>query len=547
MTKAAHYKLGLYGGFHLKAPDGRVIVVAEVKTRGMIALLITSANGLRSRSWLQSALWGRAGAEHGRGSLRRALSKLRSLLGDDFAVLFNVTNADIQLNQERIHMVGGPQDGEFLEGIQIAEHVFLRWLEEKRGQANNHVLRLPSVVSARISPAISVIPFAPAFDEVIAQKMGDLLALELTRVLSRSSLFDVTSHLSSRKFQLSTINLADVRAQLNVDYLICGSIRLHGGACQLHVDLIEMESERIVSSQEYDFQADDVAKGDWSITNTIASDAGRSVLSSSVKAIGNMHRSLPAAHERLMGSIALMHQHRLSGFAKARETLEALIEEFPGHAVLHAWLAKWYVLSVHQGWSVETDRDGDMALRHSSLALEIDPQCSVSHAVDGLVHSNLHRNYEHGSNQMDLALEHDPNNALAWLLKGTMLAFSDRGTEGVLLTSKSRNLSPLDPYRYYFDCLSATAHLSVGDYDTALRLADRSYRANPRHTSTLRVRTIALQELGRTDEAQQNARELLTRDPGLTVENYLKFHPATAFQTGQSWAKALRDAGIPKT
>ena len=47
-------------------------------------MLATAPEGTRTRAWLQDMLWGRSGHEHGRASLRRALTDLRGLFGEDF-------------------------------------------------------------------------------------------------------------------------------------------------------------------------------------------------------------------------------------------------------------------------------------------------------------------------------------------------------------------------------------------------------------------------------------------------------------------------------
>jgi adenylate cyclase len=78
-----------------------------------------------------------------------------------------------------------------------------------------------------------------------------------------------------------------------------------------------------------------------------------------------------------------------------------------------------------------------------------------------------------------------------------------------------------------------------------LRLAELSISQNKYHTSTLRVRTIALQSMGETARAAEAARELLQREPTLTIGTYLHKHPAARFQAGKDWAKALEKAGVP--
>jgi hypothetical protein len=55
----------------------------------------------------------------------------------------------------------------------------------------------------------------------------------------------------------------------------------------------------------------------------------------------------------------------------------------------------------------------------------------------------------------------------------------------------------LDPWRYYYDSLCATAALAAHDHERAISLAQRSLKSNRMHASTLRVIAIASAGLGR--------------------------------------------------
>ena len=166
--------------------------------------------------------------------------------------------------------------------------------------------------------------------------------------------------------------------------------------------------------------------------------------------------------------------------------------------------------------------------------------------MDGLVHNNLLKQFDTAFNRFDQAVELNPNDALAWLLKGTLHAFLDEGEKAVAFTERARSLSPLDPYKYYFDSLSATALIADEQYEKALIIAENSLKANNRHTSTLRSKIVALHSLGRSEEAAATAKELLKLEPNLTVSGWLNKHPAATFQTGQNWANALKASGVPE-
>lgn len=248
----------------------------------------------------------------------------------------------------------------------------------------------------------------------------------------------------------------------------------------------------------------------------------------------------------LLAAVALMHRLSPYDFSESRRLLEALIERAPRQAIPRAWLAKWHVLRVQQGWSDDPHQDAQLALRCTKQALDADPQCSLALAVDGFVHTNLLKKLDVATERYDLALLNNPNDSLAWLLKGTLHAFKDEGQQAVSCTQRARKLSPLDPHRYFYDSLAATAHLSAHQFDRALKLAQRSLKSNCTHTSTLRAMAIAQWELGHQDGARRTVGRLMQLEPHLTIRTWRERSPSAGYKIGDEWASVLQQAGVPE-
>jgi Flp pilus assembly protein TadD len=139
----------------------------------------------------------------------------------------------------------------------------------------------------------------------------------------------------------------------------------------------------------------------------------------------------------------------------------------------------------------------------------------------------------------------NPSHALGWLYLGTVNAFKGDGAAALAATRRALELSPLDPQRYYFESLSATAALSAQQYANAESLARSSLALNRMHQSTWRALTIALVSQGKMDEARAALAKALELDPALTVETYLARMPNAQLETGQEWARCLAMAGLP--
>ena len=120
------------------------------------------------------------------------------------------------------------------------------------------------------------------------------------------------------------------------------------------------------------------------------------------------------------------------------------------------------------------------------------------------------------------------------------------GEQAVEKTERALTLSPLDPLRYYFNSLSATAALAAHHYERAIELAQASLKLNCTHTSTLRALAIAQVGTGDLSAARFTVKRLLELEPGLTAKKYLARSPGANFGTGLDWSRALVAAGLPE-
>ena len=240
--------------------------------------------------------------------------------------------------------------------------------------------------------------------------------------------------------------------------------------------------------------------------------------------------------------------HRLSprDFEELRRLLQALIERGARQPIALAWLANWHVLRVQQGWSDDQPRDARSALECTKRALDADPECSLAFAIDGFVHTNLLKKLDIAKDCYERAIAANPSNSLAWLLKGTLHAFMSEGRQAFDHTQRALKLSPLDPHHYFYDLnLRQPLASRPGNNQRALELAQRSLRANRKHTSTLRALTVAQWNLGLHDEARATVLELINLEPSFTVSGWLERHPAAPYPIGRETAEVLRRAGAP--
>jgi adenylate cyclase len=395
-------------------------------------------------------------------------------------------------------------------------------------------------------PTIAVLPFAARQVSAEQDMLGDVLAEEIIHALSRTSAMSVISRLSTSAFRARHATLAEISSFLNANYVLSGSYASDGQRVTLDAELAEARTGRIVWSERLRDNLSGILSGEPELIGRIVSDVSNAIVMRELERARSQPLPTLNTYSLLLAAIALMHRLSSSVFEQAHRLLQAIIERGVNHPVPYAWLAHWHVMRAQQGWSADPRRDAQMALDCTKRALDIDSRCSHALAIDGLVHTHFLKRPDTAQESYDLAVQANPNNGLAWLLKGTQHAFLDEGQLAVDCTQRAISLSPLDPHKYYYDSLAATACISARQYDRALELAQRSLRANCQHTSTLRVIVCAQWHLGQHETARETARRLMRAEPNLTVSGWLARSPAAGHQMGEDFAQVMRRVGVPE-
>ncbi|SAK48532.1 Adenylate and Guanylate cyclase catalytic domain protein [Caballeronia temeraria] len=396
-----------------------------------------------------------------------------------------------------------------------------------------------------LRPSIAVIPFASRCLEANHDVLGDILADDIITGLSGSDELRVISRLSTAMLRERGASAAQAGALLDARYVLSGAYRTHGGKIVLTVELADTKLECVVWGETLTDSIDAVVAGESTLVAHIHTSVGTRIITHELERTRS--HSLPTLESStlLLSSIALMHRGVRDEFERAGQMLDVLAERARSQATPYAWLAKWHVLRFNRGWTSDRVGEAHSALACARRALDADSRSSMALAVEGFVRTNLLKQIDAGEDCYERALEANPNDSLAWLLKGTLHAFKGEGEEAVASTGHALALSPLDPLRSFYESLCATAALSARQYARVIELAEHSLRNGPNNTSTLRALAIAQAELGLVDDARLTIGKVLAIEPHLTVRSFLERSPSAAFETGRIWSDALRRAGLP--
>ena len=398
---------------------------------------------------------------------------------------------------------------------------------------------------ARMEPTIAVVPFEARNKSSDHFDVGNLVADSVIWRLSKSTNFKVISRLSTSAFRGRASNADEVSAHLGANYVLNGGYVVEAGQLLVTAELADARNHEVVWSDRLSGEVRDLLKPESELAHRIAQAVHVSVFDAEVEHILTQPLPTLESYSLLLGSIRMMHRSSKDEFLQTRKLLEELINRHSRIAAPRAWLGNWFIFRVTRGWSEDHVREAAEALSATHAALDRDTSNALALATEGFVYCHLLKDLDTAQMRCGQAVAANPSHALGWLYRGTVNAFKGEGAAAVAATRRAMELSPLDPQRYYFESLSATAELSAHQYVNAERLARSSLTLNRMHSSTWRVLTIALVCQGRVDEAREALRGVRQLEPELTAGKYIARMPNGQLETGQQWARCLVEAGLP--
>ncbi len=408
----------------------------------------------------------------------------------------------------------------------------------------NLPLSKPLTSKQDVRPTLAVLPLRDVVEEG-SPMLGEFIAGEITSSLSRSGDVNVISRLSCASFVSGQTGLSTIARQLGANFVISGRYHSKGRRLVVDLELASPETQHILWADRFEADPTDLFNGFGALKDVVG-HVCRAIVLNEIKNVQAQRPETLHNYSVLFGAVGLMHRLSPRDFEHSKLLLEDLSDRLPHQASPLAWLARWYVLRVMQGWSENPVADANTALASASRALEIDPENVLALTSTGFVMTNLLKRLDNAEDTYLHALDINPNDPHGRALLGMLHAFQDRGADAVRETERALHLTPLDPHRFFFLALAAGASLTAEDYDRTLELTSASLRLNRTHVSTLRMLVATHVLAGDTKTGRKKANELMSLQPNLRVGQWLESSPSADFEVGRRIANALRTAGIPE-
>jgi adenylate cyclase len=395
-------------------------------------------------------------------------------------------------------------------------------------------------------PTIAVLPLRNVGGVEEDAYFGEGITDEIISGLSRSRSMYVIARNSTLRYRDRQKDVRQIAAELDVRYVLDGSVSRQGSRLRIKVDLIDVPGNVSVWSQRFDGANDEIFDFQDRIAARIIGSLEPRLRAIEIARAGERPTESLDAYHCVLKAMSRLYRFTDASFAETRQLLQRAVVLDPGYAQAHAYTA--WCLNFWLGECRSTDPAGDIAraLAASQRALELDPDDTFVICVSAHLQAFLQKRVEHAHDMHERALTLDENSAFAWGLSALTCAYLGRPDEAIERLQNVWRLNPYDPLNFYFWIVAGIAEFVAGRYHEAIAWARKSSRANPRFIAALRILAASLALTGDEDGARAVGKELLAIEPSFRISSFIEWYPLTRTEDLHNLADGLRAAGLPQ-
>jgi serine/threonine protein kinase/Tfp pilus assembly protein PilF len=547
---AAGQLTGLYG--RALTPDyaspellrgDAVDVRSDIYSLGMLLYeLLSGARAYQLKAAAAAGLLGRAATavEPGRPSERieQAAAEAR---GMSLGALKRALRGD--LDAITLKALAKEPDGRYDNAAAMAEdlrrHLAGKPISARPPRPSRRSPRTAAPPAGPIRVTICVLPFANLSGDPEKEIFCDGFSQDIITELARWRLLEVRTRLASFKYRGTVIPIARLARELNVRFVVEGSVRWLGDRIRIAVQLIDTTTGQQVWGDRYDRDAAEFFSVQDEVAQKIVSTlVGRVQVTDADRARRKRPSSLEA-YECVLRGNALPWDDP-AGAAEATQLFEKAIQVDPGYGMAYGLLA---MMRVH-AWKNQTGDSTaylDEAYKLARRAVELDDSESTCHSLLAQVYM-YRRAFEPALLHIRRALELNPNNQWNLADMAYVLCYAGEAEQALNWSDRAKEVDPyFDPPWFWRQ--KGRSYAVLGRYQEALTMFERI----PLRTYYDAAYMAACHaRLGNSDRARSLAAECLVSRPNFSIRRLLVIDSFKLSSDTENLAQSLRLAGLPE-
>jgi len=383
--------------------------------------------------------------------------------------------------------------GEFLLDMNLLSQVAL--------SGSSARIAIPDAVASEKS--IVVLPFVVLGSDSRDEFFSDGLTDEIITDLSAISHLRVICRSSAMRFKGAEHDSKKIAADLNVQYVMEGTVRTSGNNLRVTASLINPATDSLLWGEKYSGSLEDIFAIQESVSRRIVEALKLKLSPTESIRLGEKPIQDVRAYEYYLRAKHEILSYSSEGLERALDYLKQGEQIIGENVVLLSAMGQVYWQFVNAGISTDPEYL-EKAGRCAKRILELDAESAHGHRLLGLVEA-AHGRTQEAVRLLKKSLEGNPNDpdTLSWLC-----AICSLSGKGHAVASMAQRLIDIDPLTTMWQMVPGIVATLSGEFDRALAPFERALKSDPQNPMLLLAYAQILALNGRVDEAIAKLEEL---------------------------------------
>jgi TolB-like protein/DNA-binding winged helix-turn-helix (wHTH) protein/Tfp pilus assembly protein PilF len=391
-------------------------------------------------------------------------------------------------------------------------------------------------------PRVAVLPFENLSADPRQDYFADGITEDLITDLSKISGLEVIARNSAFAYKGSREREQAIAADLDVAYLLKGSVRRSGDRIRINARLTDGRDGDNLWAERYDSRIEDVFDIQDEITARIVTALEVEIAPKAPPRAAQRDIASIGAYDEFLRGLDYFGRRSPENNRLAKQHYERAIALDPGFARAYAGLASVYARDAVDGWDTNPKMALSRAAELAEKAQRLDPSLHQVYFVEGLLEL-FRRNYWAAIRNTEHAISIKPSYADAYALRAWIQHLDGRTAEGLASMEQAVRLNPRIPSVYRL--LRGTLYYAQADLERALADLEAAVEVNPNYQNLRIWLAAAYAAAGRIDEAQWQSEEILALHPDFSLSRALWAFPIRDPAYRERFLEDLRRAGLP--
>lgn len=328
--------------------------------------------------------------------------------------------------------------------------------------------------SAYDNKSIAVLPFVNMSSDPEQEYFSDGISEEVINMLAQVPKLKVMGRTSSFAFKGKNMDLKLIGEQLNVGYLLEGSVRKSGNKLRITAQLINIADGTQMFSEQFDRELKDIFDIQDEISANILETIKIKLLGEAKEAVLKKYTDNIEAYQLYLKGKFYYNKYNKEAFLKAIDYFNEAVAIDPNYAIAYTGISYSYYTLSYWLW-LPTNQSLPFAIKAAEKSIQLDDQIAETHLAIG----RLKMLYE-------------------WNVRDALVAYK-----------KAMAINPNNPEIYHQLVLVSLIH---SNFEDAIKYAEEARRLDPFSIMNLWFTAIPYMYLD-SDKAIAVCQEMIDLDP----------------------------------